>query len=48
MQDHLDFGLVWVCLTNRYHSPDLGTGQPCGTFTKHYHRDGGLTTELDI
>jgi hypothetical protein len=29
-------------ITNRYHSPDLGPGLPCGGFTNPDHRDGGL------
>ena len=35
------FGLVWVVITNRYQSADLGRARPGATFTNHYRREQG-------
>ena len=34
--------------TNAYQSADLGQDLPSGTFTNHYHRDGGLGRDLSV
>ena len=34
--------------TNAYQSADLGLNLPCATFTNHYHRGEGLTTEPGV
>ena len=42
------FGLVARWLTILYHDSILALLLPCATFTKHYHRGEGLTTDQDL